>query len=58
MKNILTSFDRLMAAVTFAEANEPELALKLVEGRKPAQSPPNRAATMSGGKVLTNQAAH
>ena len=58
MKAILTHFDRLMAAITFAEANEPDLALEFTGSRKPVQTAPTQTTTMSGGKVLTNQAAH
>lgn len=58
MKTILTHFDRLMAAITFAEANEPDLALEFTGSRKPVQTAPTQAPKMTGGKVLTNQTAH
>lgn len=58
MKTILNHFNRLMAAITFAEANEPALALEFSGGRQPAQTPPAQSARMAGGKVLTNQTAH
>lgn len=58
MKTILNHFDRLMAAITFAEANEPALALEFTGNRKPAQTPPAQSARIAGGKALTNQTAH
>jgi hypothetical protein len=58
MKTILNHFDRLMAAITFAEANEPALAMEFTGGRRPAQTPPAQSAKMTDGKVLTNQTAH
>ena len=59
MKPTLTFFDRLMTAITFAEANEPELAREFADDRKPVQtSPTHYPAKMTGGKALTNQATH
>ena len=58
MKTTLTLFDRMMTAITFAEANEPELARELADGRKPGQTTPSRTAKITGGNVLTNQTAH
>lgn len=58
MKNIMTHFDRLMAAITFAEANEPEIALEFRGGHKPGRITPAQATKMTGSNVLTNQAAH
>jgi hypothetical protein len=58
MKTILTHFDRLLTAITFAEANEPDLALEFAGNRKPAQTTPSHTPEIITGKPLTNQAAH
>lgn len=58
MKTIMNHVDRMMAAITFAEANAPELALEFTGGRKPAKTASTQATKMTGGKVLTNQTAH
>lgn len=54
METIMTHFDRLMAAITFAEENE----LEFTGDRKPAKTAPTQATKMTGGTVLTNQTAH
>jgi len=59
MNAILNRLDRLMIAITFAEANEPELAQEYITNRK--QTLNKRApktTTMTGGQILPNQIAH
>lgn len=58
MKNILTYVDRLMAAVTFAEANEPELAREFAGDNKFSRTSLAQAPKMQGGKLLKNRRAH
>ncbi|HIJ90300.1 MAG: hypothetical protein OEV89_05975 [Desulfobulbaceae bacterium] len=58
MNTILNRFDRLMMAVTFAEANEPELAHKCIGSRK--QEPAKQLqqnAKITAGRILPNQTA-
>lgn len=59
MNTILNQLDRLMMAITFAEANEPELAQECIVNRKPVQT--NRVlqdTKMAANHIMTNQAAH
>lgn len=59
MNTILNRIDRLMMAITFAEANEPELAQECLGSRKPTQS--NRAqqtTRIPDGQIVANQTAH
>lgn len=59
MNAILNRIDRLMMAVTFAEANEPELAQKCLNSRKPKQNQrASQTTQISGGQILPNQTAH
>lgn len=59
MNTILNRIDRLMMAITFAEANEPELAQKCLGGRKPKQNQRAPQTTqIPGGQILPNQTAH
>ena len=59
MNTILNRIDRLMTAITFAEANEPELAKECLGGRKPKQNKRAEQTTqISGGQILPNQTAH
>ncbi|HCC53343.1 MAG TPA: hypothetical protein DEQ20_00185 [Desulfobulbaceae bacterium] len=59
MNPILNQIDRLMMAITFAEANESELARECLGGRKPKQNPrAQQTAQIPGGQVLPNQTAH
>lgn len=42
-KNLLNAWDRIMAAITFAEANEPEIAREMLDLDRQEQRPDNRA---------------
>ena len=42
-KNLLNAWDRIMAAITFAEANEPEIAREMLNPDRQEQRPDNRA---------------
>ncbi|HCC54194.1 MAG TPA: hypothetical protein DEQ20_04600 [Desulfobulbaceae bacterium] len=59
MNTILNRIDRLLMAITFAEANEPELAQEFLNNRKSTRrqrAPQN--TPMTGGQNVTNQTAH
>lgn len=59
MKTILNRIDRLMIAITFAEANEPEIAQEWSKSRN--QMPAKRAqdnTPITGGRIVPNQTAH
>jgi len=59
MNTILNRIDRLMMAITFAEANEPELAQKCLASRKPALNKQTKQTTkMTGSQVAAHHAAH
>ena len=59
MNTILNRIDRLMMAITFAEANEPEMAQEFLPGRKASRNNrTNQTAPMTGGQILPNQATH
>ena len=59
MNTILSRFDRLMTAIAFAEANEPELAQEYVGTRKSTPSKPAPQATeIPGCQILPNPATH
>ncbi|MFA6283138.1 MAG: hypothetical protein WC633_03280 [Desulfurivibrionaceae bacterium] len=58
MKTMLTYFDRLLAAITFAEANEPEMAEEFLGGRKPVSARQKHAAKRSGCDALTTKVSH
>ena len=59
MNPILNQIDRLMMAITFAEANESELARECLGGRKPKQNKRAPQATqIPDGQILPNQTAH
>lgn len=59
MNTILNRLDRLMLAITFAEANEPELAQEFLPSRKPTLSNgPQQNTQLTGGQILPNQTAH
>jgi len=53
MNTILNHFDRLMMAITFAQANEPELAHECIDTRKRPQETLRLAA-----RIMPNQIAH
>ena len=56
---MLNRFDRLMMAITFAEANEPELARECLDNRKPAVSKrAHQTPKMTGGRIVANHTAH
>ncbi|MBU2538954.1 MAG: hypothetical protein KKH22_11000 [Proteobacteria bacterium] len=59
MNTILNQLDRLMMAITFAEANEPELAQECVVNLKPIQAKrfPQDTKTATN-HLMTNQTAH
>jgi hypothetical protein len=59
MNTILNRIDRLMMAITFAEANEPELARECLGGRKPKQNKQDEQATrIPDGQILPSQTTH
>lgn len=59
MNTILNRIDRLMMAITFAEANEPTLAQEYLGNRKPARNKqPQQTTKMTGGQVMANHTAH
>lgn len=59
MNTILNRIDRLMIAITFAEANEPEMAQEFLPGRKGSRNNrTNQTAQMTGGQSLPKQATH
>lgn len=59
MNTILNRIDRLMMAVTFAEANEPELAQECLGNRKPTLGKqPKQTTKMAGGQVVAHHTAH
>jgi len=59
MNTILNRIDRLMMAITFAEANEPELAQECLDNRKPALGKRTKQTTkMAGGQVVAHHTAH
>lgn len=59
MHPILTRIDRLMMAITFAEANEPELAQECLGRRKATLNKQTKQTTrMTGGQIVVNHPAH
>lgn len=59
MNTILNRIDRLMMAITFAEANETELAQEYIPNRKTGLS--TQAAqdtTMTNSQIMPTQTAH
>lgn len=59
MHTILNRLDRLMMAITFAEANEPELAQDCLGSRKPtARKRTHQTSKMTSRRVVANHTAH
>ena len=59
MNTILNRIDRLMMAITFAEANEPELAQECLGSKKPARGKRTQQTTpMTGSQIMANHIAH
>ncbi|MFH1021219.1 MAG: hypothetical protein V1782_11525 [Pseudomonadota bacterium] len=59
MNTILNRFDRLMMAITFAEANAPESAQEYLGSRKPTQNKrAQRTTRTTGGQILPKQTAN
>ena len=59
MNTILNRIDRLMMAITFAEANEPELAQECLGSRKASLGKQTKQTTkMTGGQVVAHHTAH
>lgn len=59
MNTILNRIDRLMMAVTFAEANEPELTQESLGSRKPTLNKRTQQATqMPGAQIMAHRTAH
>jgi len=59
MNTILNRIDRLLMAITFAEANESELAKEFLGLRKPALSKQRKQTTkMTGGQAVAPHTAH
>jgi len=58
MKTNLNRLDRLMMAVAFAEANEPQLARECIDNRKQAQTSRVQPKTeRAAGQIMPNQIA-
>ena len=59
MNTILNRIDRLMMAITFAEANEPKLAQECLGSRKPTMGrQPKQTTKMSSGQAVAHHTAH
>ena len=59
MNTILNRIDRLMMAITFAEANEPEVAQECLGSRKAALDKQTKQATqMTGSQIVAHHTAH
>lgn len=58
MKTKLTYFDRLLAAITFAEANEPEMAEEFLGGRKSVPASRGSVAKRAGCDALATKVSH
>ena len=59
MNTVLNRIDRLMMAVTFAEANEHEMAQEFLPCRKASRNNrTNQTARMTGGQVPSIQTTH
>ena len=58
MKTKLTYFDRLLAAITFAEANEPGLAEEFLDGRRPVSVTQKKTAQETGCDALPHERSH
>ncbi|HEX9714627.1 MAG TPA: hypothetical protein VGA28_02930 [Desulfurivibrionaceae bacterium] len=59
MNTILNRIDRLMMAITFAEANEPELARECLGSQKPKQNQRAEQTTrIPDGRILPSRTTH
>jgi len=59
MNTILNRIDRLMMAITFAEANEPELAQQCLDSKKPGRNKQAKQTTKTaGGQAVAHHTAH
>lgn len=59
MHTILNRLDRLMMAITFAEANEPQLAQDCLANRKPtARNRMHQTPEKTSSRIMANQIAH
>ncbi|OGQ87658.1 MAG: hypothetical protein A2512_13135 [Deltaproteobacteria bacterium RIFOXYD12_FULL_56_24] len=59
MHTILNRIDRLMMAITFAEANESELARECLGNQKPKQNKQaEQTIRIPDGQILPNQTTH
>lgn len=58
MNTILNRLDRLMMAITFAEANEPQLAQDCLGNRKPtAHKRTHQTPETTSSRIMANQTA-
>lgn len=58
MNTILNRIDRLMMAITFAEASEPEMAKEYLARQKPARGKRTQQTTQMPGRQILPKTAH